>query len=618
VHKDIAMNPKATTLASDARLGLDTLLRRELKVGDPNDPTQLAQALMLRYQDNKRAQAIDSEARGLPFLQTAIVRPLDAPAPMAIDLDLEQVRSRVQGDLRALLSDHLTQPMLPELEGWQQSISQALAEGVSNARMGLDPARRDVAFAMRRQLGEYARLSRLVGLFSPELRDAYRALAKSLDDAASVILVLTGDAMANLGFSGGRFLLQTSYADLQARRDAALNALRRMDGMAQSSGGGGEWPRGLRAHRQVTLLLEARGQGELRSLLSEAELSRVMDELVQLASGGTPHGLRGLGSTAWAPLSRLRRFVRTVASLSEPASHELAGLVESLQLFIDGFEPAGGFRLLHIARPSLLAQSTAGLPNEGPADRRLGALADLRNNLADRIEGWLNCNCEPEDLAAQAALDRVLFELDRAIDSYANGSSELGLCEVRASATHLLTLPITTDLDPTAGLPAAVQLWPANVTPGAPAGPPPWVLAVRNDDTLPDLLDELTQLLRPLAGAAALPLWNPIQVARYDAAYRGNLEIEADGAPRARFAQVLHDEIANSLDTDRHWLNVVRQLATQSRHIDAVLLGQGSLLAWQQTALVTVASVSGVAANPALPPAQVPPHFEFSLQRLAV
>ncbi|WP_204269814.1 hypothetical protein, partial [Klebsiella pneumoniae] len=90
-------------------------------------------------------------------------------------------------------------------------------EGVSAARYGLDPTRRDTAFAMRRQLGEYARLARLVGALTPDLNRHFRNLATSIDEACAVMLVLMGESMANLGFAGGRFLLQAPYSELQAR-----------------------------------------------------------------------------------------------------------------------------------------------------------------------------------------------------------------------------------------------------------------------------------------------------------------------------------------------------------------------------------------------------------------
>jgi hypothetical protein len=144
------------------------------------------------------------------------------------------------------------------------------------------------------------------------------------------------------------------------------------------------------------------------------------------------------------------------------------------------------------------------------------------------------------------------------------------------------------------------------------------VLALRAHPRLRELIGSLTHLLRPTAGAARLPLWNPADVQRYDNAFVGNQEIDGDGAPRPRFAQVLHDELANGLDADRQWLNVLRQLATQGLHIDDVVLGTQGTDAWQQAALATVQLVSGVPATTQLAPAQVPPHFEVSLQRLAV
>ncbi|MDP1324023.1 hypothetical protein Q6315_29120, partial [Klebsiella pneumoniae] len=77
----------------------------------------------------------------------------------------------------------------------------------------------------------------------------------------------------------------------------------------------------------------------LRSLMNEAELSRTMDELIQLSSGGSAGGLRALGATAWAPLNRLTRFVQTTLRLATPTSPGLATFQEALQLFIDGFVP---------------------------------------------------------------------------------------------------------------------------------------------------------------------------------------------------------------------------------------------------------------------------------------
>ncbi|WP_373744635.1 hypothetical protein, partial [Achromobacter insuavis] len=47
--------------AGRQRTALDNLIRRELRVGDPNDPQQIARALADRYQSDARAQSIDGE-----------------------------------------------------------------------------------------------------------------------------------------------------------------------------------------------------------------------------------------------------------------------------------------------------------------------------------------------------------------------------------------------------------------------------------------------------------------------------------------------------------------------------------------------------------------------------
>ena len=43
---------------STQRLAIDNIIRRELRVGDPNDAMQVAQALLARYKDTPRAQGL--------------------------------------------------------------------------------------------------------------------------------------------------------------------------------------------------------------------------------------------------------------------------------------------------------------------------------------------------------------------------------------------------------------------------------------------------------------------------------------------------------------------------------------------------------------------------------
>ncbi|WP_373716329.1 hypothetical protein [Roseateles sp.] len=598
--------------AGRQRTALDNLIRRELRVGDPNDPQQIARALADRYQSDARAQSIDGEARGLPFLRSAQLRPNAPPPPMATNIDLEQALNDVGSDLRFLLTSSETKDIRPELEGWQTVIRRSIDEGVSAARYGLDPTRRDTAFAMRRQLGEYARLARLVGALTPDLNRHFRNLATSIDEACAVMLVLMGESMANLGFAGGRFLLQAPYSELQARRDAVLNALRQIDGVASQSLGGELWPRGLRAYRQLYTVLEAKGQGDLRSLMNEAELSRTMDELIQLSSGGSAGGLRALGATAWAPLNRLTRFVQTTLRLATPTSPGLATFQEALQLFIDGFVPAGGFRLLRVARPTVLNYGLYGSAAITPAELRLIDLVNRRGTLARALDCLTNCACDEHTVLAQIVLDKVLYDIDRAIDFYCVGDADLGLPEVRAAAvSHLIDALV----DPAQAWAPALPRYLTN-----PAGP--GLRQIDNDanQLIATQLDAIRRLLRPMGGE---PNW-----ATSAAVYGNNLNNNLPwlgGAPTTLyFGQVLHDELCLQRETDQQWRPVIEQMTSGCIPVSTIFdSGNGGLPDLVDVPLRFIARATAhagtgpVAAGCVDLQPVVPQHFEESLQIIA-
>ena len=126
--------------------------------------------------------------------------------------------------------------------------------------------------------------------------------------------------IGNIGFSGGRFLLQAPLSDLQARRDAVMNALRNLIGTTQASFGSSEWPRGLRAYRQFLDRLSSNAHHDIRSLFQENELARVMDELIDRVAGTTADGLRALGATAQISLERFRRLIALGQGVVQPAS----------------------------------------------------------------------------------------------------------------------------------------------------------------------------------------------------------------------------------------------------------------------------------------------------------
>ncbi|TBW02150.1 hypothetical protein E0E52_18090 [Azotobacter chroococcum] len=435
---NIAPLPNAAGLGTSnpQRLALDNLIRRELKVGDPNDPMQVAQALLDRYKGDPRAAAIAQEARGLPFLQTVASTPSVAVSPTATTAEWEQACNDIQGDLQHLTTDTILKDITPELQGWAQAIRTTLQEGHNAARFALDPRNRDKGFAMRRQLNDYARLARLVGSHTPAMTINYRKLAQSLDEAANLLLVIMGEALANVGFGGGRYLPQVAYSDLQTRRDAAIYALRNFVGSTQMAYGPDDWPRGLDAYRQLNELLERHGQGDLRSLLVETELARTMDELVQRSGDSTSGGMRAIGATAMLTLERFRRLVmiggqRGVVSPESPA---LVAFLEALQLFASAFDSSGGFRLMKIARPPILFYGLYGNTRMDGADRRLVDMVTCRSQLADALDCMATSCCQDDKRVCIVLLDKVLYDVDRAIDLYSLGFQNFGRPEQRAAA----------------------------------------------------------------------------------------------------------------------------------------------------------------------------------------
>lgn len=419
---------------SATRLALDNLIRRELKIGDPNDPTQIANALMNRFQGSPRAQAIGLEARGLPFLHSAVPQPATPSAPTTVNAELQQAVDDVERDLNELLTNALLKDITPEIRGWAQGVRSAIREGTNAARFGLDPRQRDKAMALRRQLGDYARMARLVGALTPNVNAYYRSFAKSLDESAAVILVMIGESLANAGFSGGQFLLQVPYTELQVRRDAVLYALRNLVGSTQQAYGPSEWPRGIDAYRQLFASLEAQGQGDLRALLVENELMRTMDELIARSSHGQPEGLRAVGATAAIDLHRFRRLIAIGVNAVIPESPPLASFLNALSLFADAFDHGGGARLMRIARPPILLYGLYGMAGLTDADQRLIRLVSYRNQLAELLDCNLDCGCNEARVGCQIRLDKILYDTDRAIDLYAIGVTDFGEPERRATA----------------------------------------------------------------------------------------------------------------------------------------------------------------------------------------
>jgi hypothetical protein len=490
-------------LASERTPGvtaLDALIRRRLMVSDPSSPDEIAGALSRAY-PNEKAK-LDREAGGLPFATGPLVAaPSVSPE---FHIDATEVVANVDRDLDTLTSSNLLGDVRPELRGWTTAIRSAIASGLAAARAATDPRQRERVFASRRVLGEYSRMARYVGILTPSSAPFYRQLARNVDEAAAVLLVTLGEGLATQGAVGARFLPQVPASDLQSRREAVLLALRGLVGSAPSGSPDG-WPRGVLAHLQVSDLLQTAGYADLLPLLQEGYLTRQLDELLDAATGFDPEGIRALSSSAEPILNGLRRLVVVCQGAAFPPSPSLEAFRAALQHFTDPFEPnqsATGYRLPFIARPALLIGRLGGMAGPDFATRRLINLTNLRHELADEIDSFLEFDYGNDVRAQQQLfLDTCLHVFDKSIDLYTLGTDPNGdeAAEWRAAAFGYIAHVVRVGLpfDARAQLAAAVlrQMHQLLVywipQPGPPAPPPALLGPAPNADVAFGIGEEL-------------------------------------------------------------------------------------------------------------------------------
>ena len=438
------------------------------------------------------------------------------------------------------------------------------------------------------------------------MNQSYRSLAQSIDEVNAVILVLVGESMANNGFAGGRFLLQAPYSELQTRRDAAMNALRNMLGALSFNNDANDWPRGIDAYRKLFDALELQGQGDLRALMTEQELGRTMDQLVRRAAQGSALGLRALGSTAQVDLQRFYRLINFGYQLVNPASPPLTSFLEALRLFADGFGVAGGFRLLRVARPPIVFYGLYTMDEEEAADRRLTQLTIFRGRLASQLDCLMRCDCDEPAALCQILLDKVLYDVDRAIDLYAVGQDDLGQPELRAAAYSYLidAVLLTTTCAGSATSPPqpgdpALAFEPA----GAPAQP-----------LLRNTLVTLSNLLRPKAGTAQLADWET-SATTFETRRQLNPPIEGSVF---RFTEVLHQELCLQRDGEQRWEQLVRQMAPNCVGASQIFGDGGEMSILLTNAMTLLANgAAGVTVDCVVPEPSIPAHFETSLDTIA-
>lgn len=412
---------------SPAAVRADNLIRQRLRIGDPRDPRAVAEGLKRRFPE--AARELDLESAGLPRLPSTYRwgNGRVHSESLATNSELAQATGDVERDLSALTTDHRLKDIWTELQGWSQAIRTIVADGTAAARLALDPRARDRLFGSRRQLGDYARLARFVGALTPTVSPSYRKLAQSLDEVAALLLVLAGEALAGAGLGGGRFLLSVPASELQARRDSVLQALRSLQGVTEAAYGNDQWPWGLHGLRELLARLEQSGHLDLRALLDEPVLGRMLDELIERAGQQSVLGLRALGATADVALQRLYRLLHIVDNNVQPESPPVTTFLKAIQLFLDAFVSSrSGYRLLFVGRAPIAFYGLAGIGGPDVATTRLIGLVLRRGELAEMLDCYLGCDCCGDDVICQILLDKLLYDTDRAIDLYTLGIRPAG------------------------------------------------------------------------------------------------------------------------------------------------------------------------------------------------
>jgi len=422
----VTVSPVEVRDRTPAAIRADNIIRQRLRIGDTGDAREVAAGLRRIFP--KEARSLTAETEGFPILPSrfapAVAR---APESVATGAELKQAIDNCERDLAALTTDHRLKDITPELQGWAQAIRSITSDGMAAARLSLDARSRDRLFAARRQLGDYARLARLIGALTQTMNASYRRLAQSLDEVAAFMITLAGEALASAGLGGGRFLPSVPASEMQARRDAVLLALRTLTGTTEVAYGNDQWPWGLHGFREVLQRVNDSGHLELRALLEEPVLGRMMDELIERAAQQNIHGLRALGATAEVAVQRLYRLLHIIDDNVNPESPPVMTFLKAIQLFLDGFRSSrSGYRLLYVARAPIAYSGFGSFGGPDVATRRLIDMIILRGRLAELLDCYLGCECCNDDMLCQIILDRLLYDTDRAIDLYTLGADPSG------------------------------------------------------------------------------------------------------------------------------------------------------------------------------------------------
>jgi hypothetical protein len=434
----------ASASRTQRAMAVDNFLRKSLRVNDPHDPSQIANALRMRYPEEA-----DRERRELAGLPYSTLRDPGGALPLVSGLahfELEAARSDFERDLSAIVTQSQLKDISVEMTGWGRAIRRAAADGLAAARLAIDSTNHDAALASRRLLCDYARLARYVGVLADNNGAYFRRLAQSCDVLGALILVGIGDGLAAGGVTRSASLVRVAAGELQARRSAVISALRVLNGSAETLLGPNDYPRGVVGYQALVRTIQASGQADLRALLEENTLAAAMDQLTDLTHGSSVANLRELSTTSALLVGRFDRLIRYAETAERPSgtgadpsgygvaeSPPLLAFAAALQLFVDAFTMSGGNRLLFLARPPILAYGLYDNAGSRPA-QRLVALTTARGRLVQVIDCFASCGCAAEDMRSTVLFDFTIALIDRAIDLLAVGTDPDGLGEAERRA----------------------------------------------------------------------------------------------------------------------------------------------------------------------------------------
>ena len=443
---------------SPRTIALDNLLRKTLRVADPRDPVQIANALRARYP--REAERERREIAGFAWSDIPKGEAVVSDAG-AGSFELGSARDDLDRDIQTLTTFSQLKEIRVELNGWGRAVRSAAAQGLAAARLALDANQYDLAMSARRTLYQYARLARFVGVVSEGSSIYFRRFAQSCDVMASLILVAIGDGLAARGITRSTMLVRVAASELQTRRNAVITALRSLTGSIDRPLGQSEYPRGIVGYQMLIRQLDSSGQADLRSLLEENALAAAMDQLVDLTGGSSIDALRELSTSSTILLERFERLISYGTavpisgggvpngySIGSPEAPPLLAFMASLQLFVDAFARPGGARLLRVARPPILAYGLYG-SIDGQGAGRLIALTIARGQLVEAIDCLAGCACDARSVALAVLLDFLLSCVDRAIDLWAVGTDPDGHGdpERRAAAGAVLAFALSHALE---------------------------------------------------------------------------------------------------------------------------------------------------------------------------